>query len=164
MKFNRINILIIAIALVILSSISFYAKVKAPEAKITATPVKISMNEGDTKTITVKFDIPDNHHAFLKSEVSGIPIEITQAYSKKQKEVLEQGIEIINIKKPDGIKEKGDIILRGSNNFELSFKLNDKSKLKKGKYLFFQVKYQLCEEKKGMCFRPKSKVFALIIK
>ena len=72
---------------------------------------------------------------------------------------IDQGIEIIEIVKPKGIKEEDDILLRDENKFQIKFKLNDSKKLKDGYILILNFRYQMCDEKnRYMLYATNSRI------
>ena len=95
---NYIKILII-ISFLILIAITSQAQDKIPEIDFKINKKEIKSQSENTILLVLKANIPEKHHAFLKSNESGIPLEIGQPFKEDSDEVIEQGIEIENIKK-----------------------------------------------------------------
>ena len=146
----------ILLSLILVISVSYvnYSQIEIPEADIKVISDSKDINTNDEVLVTISMTFPEKHHAFLKSVETGLPISITSGE-------IEDAIKIVEFIKPTGIKEENDLILRGKNDFKLKCVLSDKTKLKNENLISFNIRYQMCDEKSGVCYRPMEKVLSI---
>ncbi len=122
---------------------------KVPNASLTIKAAQIS--EWPAR-YSLTLDIPEHHHAYLDRGQDDIyiPIELDPARTLDSR-----GLTLLELHKPSGAfdQEVNATVLRGSGDF--TFSLTPASSTVETDTTPLEMRYQLCNERTNVCFRPQ---------